>query len=97
MTFQVAVHLAAWCTTMAYEDCPEDSRIQLWVANEGEPSRLVIDWPIAFITTTDPATTRYDSVQLTPYNTNKNPGQAHPPGAVWYDSLIVSKARIPDP
>lgn len=97
MTFQVGVHLNEWCTTMPYDQCPQNSRIQLWVAREGEPSVLVIDWPIAFYTSTDPASTAYDSVLLTPYNTNKNPSQSHPPAEVWYDSVIISKARIADP
>jgi hypothetical protein len=97
MTFQVGVHLNEWCTSMPYDQCPPNSRIQLWVAREGEPSVLVIDWPIAFYSSTDPASTAYDSVQLTPYNTNKNPGQSHAPAEVWYDSVIISKARIADP
>jgi hypothetical protein len=97
MTFQLVVHLNAWCTGVPHDRCPEESRIELWVTTEGEPRRVVIDWPIAFITTTDPATTRYDSLQLTPYNTNKSPAQGHPSAELWYDSVIVSTAPIPDP
>ena len=97
MTFQVVVHLNAWCYQTAYDSCPEDSRIELWVTPEGGQRSVVIDWPIAFTTTTDPATTRYDSLQLTPYNTNKDPAQSHPPAELWYDSVIVSRAPIADP
>jgi hypothetical protein len=97
MTFQVVVHLNAWCTGTTYEDCPEDSRIELWVTAEGTERIVAIDWPIAFITTTDPATTRYNSLQLTPYNTNKDPAQSHPTAEVWYDSVIISRAPIADP
>lgn len=97
MTFQLAVHLTSWCYQIPYDQCPEDSRIELWVSYEGQLPNHVIDWPIAFLSTSDPATTAYDSVQLTPYNTNKNPAQSHPPAELWYDSVIASKARIPDP
>jgi hypothetical protein len=97
MTFQLAVHVNAWCTSLPYDSCPEDSRLQLWVSYQGESPRLVIDWPIALYTSTDPNTTAYDSVQLTPYNTNKDPNQSHEPAELWYDSVIVSRARIADP
>jgi len=32
-----------------------------------------------------------------PYNTGKDASQAHPTAYTWYDELIVSKQRIPDP
>ncbi|MBW2527185.1 MAG: hypothetical protein JRI23_23590, partial [Deltaproteobacteria bacterium] len=92
-----AVHIASWCTATSYEQCPQDSRFELWVTQEGGPTIEVIDWPIALWATTDPATTEYDSVQLTPYNTNKSPTQGHPPAELWYDSVIVSTAPIPNP
>ncbi|MHC4181516.1 MAG: hypothetical protein ACYSWU_28815, partial [Planctomycetota bacterium] len=97
VTYQLGVHLTAWCTESNYEDCAEDSQIALWVTWQGQPPIRVIDWPLALRATTDPAQTAYDSVQLTPYNTNKNSSQNHPPGDVWYDSVIVSRSRIAEP
>src|SRR5262249_7524410 len=32
-----------------------------------------------------------------PYNTNKDSSEDHPVAHTWYDELIVSKLRIPDP
>lgn len=97
MTFQLAVHIGSWCYGIEYEQCPEDSRFELWVTKEGSPPVHVIDWPVALRVTSDPSSTVYDSVTLTPYNTNKNPAQSHPPAELWYDSVIVSKARIAEP
>ncbi|MBW2523202.1 MAG: hypothetical protein JRI23_03465, partial [Deltaproteobacteria bacterium] len=45
MTFQLAVHIASWCTATSYEQCPQDSRFELWVTQEGGPTIEVIDWP----------------------------------------------------
>jgi hypothetical protein len=36
-------------------------------------------------------------VWLIPYNTNKDGTQDHPTAYTWYDELIISKSRIPDP
>lgn len=92
-----------------------DSTIQLWVALEGEPSRLVIDFspkdPECQATQTsqpacqtgydlfndDPLVKRYGQVWLLPYHTNKDAAQPHPDAYTWYDELIISKSRIPDP
>lgn len=97
MTFQVGVQLDRWCTEADYASCLPDSRLSLWVSYEGQPSRLVIDWPFALRTTTDPSTTRYDSLQFTPYHTGKDPGVDHPTGELWYDSVVISRARTADP
>ena len=37
------------------------------------------------------------SVQLTPYDANKSASQSLPAAELWYDSVIVSRARIGDP
>jgi hypothetical protein len=97
ITFQIAVHLNAWCTNADYDACPEDNRLEMWITNGASPPIHVIDTPFALRTTTDPASTVYDSIQLTPYNTDKNPAQQHEPGELWYDSVIVSRARIAEP
>ncbi len=97
MTFQLAVHLNSWCYETPYEQCPEDSHLELWVTKEGTPPVKVLDWPIALRVTTDPSSTFYDSVQLTPYNTNKDSAQSHPSAELWYDSVVISTARIGEP
>lgn len=97
LTFQLAVHLVEWCTNADYESCPENSRLELTVTAEGGERIKTLDWPIALRTTTDPATTVYDSLQFTPYHTNKDPGVSHPTGELWYDSVIISRGPIADP
>ena len=34
---------------------------------------------------------------LLPYHTSKDPAEEHPEAYTWYDDLIVSRTRIPDP
>lgn len=105
MTFQVRVKVGHWDQW--------DSTIQLWVAREGEPSVMVIDCsPTAtnhctngvdsaasggwFLHNSDP-TYKIGKVWLLPYHTKKDPSQTTPVAYTWYDSLIISKTRIPDP
>jgi hypothetical protein len=45
----------------------------------------------------DQAAAKYGKIWLLPYNTGKDPRQAHPTAYTWYDELIISKRRIPDP
>ena len=40
---------------------------------------------------------KYGKLWLLPYNTNKDPSASHPTAYTWYDELIVSTKRIPDP
>lgn len=97
LTFQLAVHLNEWCTMSDYDACPENSRLELWVTTEEGVTTQTLDWPIALRTTTDPATTRYDSLQFTPYHTDKDPSIQHPAGELWYDSVVISRAPIASP
>jgi hypothetical protein len=100
MTFQVRIKIGTWYKNDGVYH--KDSTIQLWVAEEGQPSRLVID--------RDPAKgTGYDIVNLTnnvmkygkvwllPYHTGKDSSQTHPTAYTWYDELIVSRNKIADP
>ena len=48
------------------------------------------------IVNTQPGT-RYGKIWLLPYHTGKSAAQSHAVGYTWYDDLIVSRARIPDP
>ena len=40
---------------------------------------------------------KYDKLWLLPHNTNKDSSASHPTAYTWYDELIVSTKRIPDP
>ncbi len=105
MTFQLHIRIGHWNTW--------DSTIQMWVAREGEPSILVIDCsPTATNPCTNGqdnsaangwylynsnATYKLGKVWLTPYHTKKDPTQVTPTAYTWYDDLIISKGKIPDP
>lgn len=97
MTFQIGVHLGKWCMAKDYADCPRDSRIELWITKEGMPPVHVFDWPLALRATTDPKTTRWGDVMLTPYATGKDPAKKHAPAELWYDSVVVSRSRVAEP
>jgi hypothetical protein len=94
MTFQVHVKIGTWYKND--KKYHRDSTIELWVADEGKPSKLVIrraDYDIA----NNNAAARYGKIWLLPYNTGKDARQDHPTAYTWYDELIISRQRIPDP
>jgi hypothetical protein len=99
MTFQIHIKVGHWYhNDHKYR---HDSTVQLWVAEEGKPSKLVIDFNPAKgtgydLANTDPSA-KYGKLWLLPYNTGKNPGKLYPVGYTWYDELIISRARIADP
>jgi len=94
MTFQVYVKIGSWYRNdRRYH---RDSTIRLWVAEAGQPSRLVVDQTHYDIVNTQPAA-RYGKIWLLPYHSGKSAAQSHAVGYTWYDDLIVSRTRIPDP
>lgn len=75
-----------------------NSRIQMWIARDGQPAVQVINrypWHLS----AGPAGegNRFGKVWLLPYHTNKDAAQVHPTAYTWYDELIISTQRIPDP
>jgi len=40
---------------------------------------------------------RYGKVWLTPYHTNKDRNETYPTTYTWYDELIISRQKVPDP
>jgi hypothetical protein len=100
MTFQVHIKVGTWYKNdHGYH---KDSWIQLWVADENKPSMLVIDRNPADgtgydLVNVENANDKYGKVWLLPYNTGKDTAEAHPTGYIWYDELIISTQRIPDP
>ena len=94
MTFQVHVKIGTWYQNDGNYN--EDSTIQLWVAEEGQLSKLAISRTDYDIANTNPAA-KYGKVWLLPFHTGKSSGQAHDPAYTWYDELIISTTKIPDP
>jgi hypothetical protein len=100
MTFQVEVSLGP--RSYLSNDF-ENSTYKLWIAREGQPSALVIDWkpgvagyfPLAAGPPREDQ--RFGKVWLLPYMTSKDWRQIHPLAQTWYDELIISRQRIPDP
>ena len=106
MTFQVQVKTGTWYKND--RNYLYDSTIRLWIAREGQPSQLVIDRSPEFNAGYDlvnvlPAGANYEGsgeygkLWLLPYDTGKDPTQVHPTAYTWYDEIIVSTERIPDP
>lgn len=110
MAFQVHVKIGTWYKND--RNYHGDSEVQLWVAREGRPSDLAVDWntdPVTIFGLRIPGTgngfdlannnpkAKYGKLWLLPYNTHKDPSETHPTAYTWYDELIVSKKRIPDP
>jgi hypothetical protein len=100
MTFQVHVKIGTWYKND--EVYHEDSRIRLWVAEEGQPSTLVIDrnpndGTGYDLVNVENINDKYGKIWLLPYNTGKDETETHPETYTWYDELIISRERIPDP
>lgn len=101
MTFQIHVKIGTWYQNdRVYH---HDSSVQLWVARQGQPSKLVIDFRPGSpqggydLANNNPSRAKYGKIWLLPYNTNKSPLQSHPTAYTWYDELIISRVKIADP
>ena len=100
MTFQVGITLGPRDNV---NNDFTNSRLRMWVAREGQPSVLVIDWkpgiPGYFPLAAGPLSQnqKFGKIWLLPYQTTKDATQVHPTAYTWYDELIVSKTQIADP
>ena len=93
LTFQMHVKLGP-----RVGDEFKGSYITLWGAREGKASEPVIQWGPYNVSAGQPsANERYGKVWLLPYNTGKDPSEAHPTAYTWYDELIISRNKIADP
>ena len=93
LTFQVHVK-----TGPRVNDEFTNSFVQLWIAREGQPSELVLDWGPYNLTAGSPGDNEtYGKVWLMPYHTGKDSSQVHPTGFTWYDELIISRSKVADP
>jgi len=93
MTFQILIK-----TGPRVRDEFSKSYVRLWIAREGQPSQLVINWGPYNLSAGNPnEDQKYGKIWLLPYHTNKDSSQLTPVAYVWYDELIISRSRIPDP
>lgn len=93
MTFQIHVK-----TGPRVNDEFTNSFVQLWVARDGQPSQLVINWgPYNLSAGSASADHKYGKVWLLPYNTGKDATVTYPTAYTWYDELVISTKKIQDP
>jgi len=93
MTFQVHIQ-----TGPRVNDEFTNSYVQLWIAREGQPSQMVINWGPYNLTAGNPVYNEmFGKVWLLPYNTNKDPNAVYPTAYTWFDELIISTQKIADP
>jgi hypothetical protein len=100
MTFQVHVKVGTWYKNdKVYHG---DTAIHLWIAEEGQASRLAMEREPSKGTGYDlvnltPTISKYGKVWLLPYNTGKSSNVTNPIAYTWYDELIISRNPIADP
>jgi hypothetical protein len=103
MTFQVHVHVGTWYKND--KNYHRDSAVEVWAAYEGQPSVKIINKTGYDLVNcaagdtnclNDPSV-KYGKIWLLPYHTGKSADQTHPPAAMWFDELIISRSKIPDP
>jgi hypothetical protein len=86
-TVQEHIKIGAWGTA--------SSTIDVWVAHQGQPSRLIVNASDVAIADDGPSVTdKFGKIVLLPYATSATWNTTT---HVWYDDLIVSNRRIPDP
>jgi hypothetical protein len=95
MTFQIHIRVGKWYVNES-KNYHRDSTVELWVAEENKPSMLVISIP-DYDLVHDSVDQKFGRIWLLPYNTDKDPSERHPIAHTWYDELILSRTRIPDP
>lgn len=95
MTFQIHVKIGTWYVNNS-GNYHGDSAVELWVAEENKPSALVISLP-DYDLVHENADQKFGRIWLLPYNTNKDNSEDHPIAHTWYEELIISTRRVPDP
>ncbi len=93
MTFQVRIK-----TGPRVNDEFTNSYVELWIAREGQPSQQAVNWGPYNLSAGSPIESqRFGKIWLLPYNTGKDPSVSYPTAYTWYDELIISTTKIPDP
>jgi hypothetical protein len=89
MTFQVYIKVGP-----RVGDEFKNSFVQMWMAREGQPSEMVLNWgPYNLSGGPAAENQRYGKIWFLPYTLDIFKSAA----ATWFDELIVSTTRIPDP
>ena len=105
MTLQLHVKVGHWHTT-GDNNMKRDSMVELWIARENHPSVLAQSMVFYALRNNAQDTSanqpgapyKYGKVWLLPYNTGRDPNAGpYPVANIWYDDVIVSTARVPDP
>ncbi len=98
MTFKIRITTGTLTANANGHDYFLNSRVRMWMAREGQPSQLVIDWQnVPLHGGVTGANEGFGKIWLNNYNTGKDDTVSNPASAVWYDELIVSTNDIPDP
>jgi hypothetical protein len=98
MTFKIRITTGTLTANANGHDYFLNSRVRMWMAREGQPSQLVIDWQnVPLHGGVTGANEGFGKIWLNNYNTGKDDTVANPASAVWYDELIVSTQDIADP
>lgn len=93
MTFQVHIHSGP-----RVNDELTNSHIDVWIAREGQSSQQILNWGPYNLSAGSPSDNqKYGKIWFLPYQTNKDASQITPIAYTWYDELIISRTRIPDP
>ena len=89
--FTVQIHIKAGTFNQP------DSVLDVWLAHEGKPAQLIVNAADAALVNDSSGGTsaRYGKIQLSAYNTGMSGSLVDT--AVWFDDLIVTTRRIPDP
>lgn len=73
-----------------------NSVMEMWLAHDGQPARLVVNASdAALVNNGGLASGKYGKIQISAYNTAMSGSLVNT--AVWFDDLMVSTHRIPDP
>lgn len=90
MTFEIHV-----TTGPRVADEFTNSYVQLWIAREGQPAQLAINWgPYNLSAGSAAENQMFGKVWLLPYNTSKSSSTSYPTAYTWYDELIISTQPI---
>ena len=71
-----------------------NSTVELWLGREGQPSELAIGGGARNLEVNTDPLQKYGQIWLLPYSGSDIYPQG---GTVWYDELMISTSKLPDP
>jgi len=110
-TVQIHVKVGHWylvspTTLQGTYNYRRDSQVDMWLAQDNQPSVLVQSMVFYSLhnyasdaSSYQPGSPyNYGKVWLLPYNTFRDPNAGpYPVANIWYDNVVISSARVPDP